>query len=143
MVNEIIDGISVALADAFDGITIYSESVAQDLQEPCFFILNLTSREVRLVGNRAQRNMAFDIHYFPESNLSPKYECQSIAERLYPVMREIALLDGSKVLGLNLNHDIVDGVLHFNVEFKPTIVYMGERAEDMQTIDVNQSFKGD
>lgn len=143
MVNEIIDGLSVALSDAFDGITIYSESVAQGLQEPCFFILNLTAEEVRLIGNRAKRNMGFDIHYFPKSKVAPKSECQSIAERLYPVMREITLLDGSKVLGLNLNHEIVDGVLHFNVEFKPTIVYVGERPEDMQTLDVNQSVKGD
>lgn len=143
MVNEIIDGISVALSDAFDGITIYSESVAQGLQEPCFFILNLTAEEVRLLGNRAQRNMGFDIHYFPKSKISPKSECQSVAERLYPVMRQVTLLDGSNVLGLNLNHEIVDGVLHFNVEFKPTIRYVGDSAEEMQTIEVNQSFKGD
>ena len=142
MVNEIVDGISVALSDAFDGITIYSESVAQGLQEPCFFILNLTAEEVRLLGNRAKRNIAFDIHYFPKSKVAPKSECQTVAERLYPVMREVTLLDGSKVLGLGLNHEIVDGVLHFNVEFKPTIVYVNERAEGMQTIDVNQSFKG-
>lgn len=144
MVNEIIDGISVALSDAFGEITIYGESVAQGLHEPCFFILNLTSEEVRLLGNRAQRNMAFDIHYFPKSKIAPKSECQSIAERLYPVMREITLLDGSKVLGLGLNHEIVDGVLHFNVEFKPTIVYVNtDPIEDMETIEVNQAFKGD
>lgn len=144
MVNEIIDGLSVALSDEFDGITIYSESVPQGFQEPCFFILNLTSEEVRLLGGRAQRNMAFDVHYFPKSTLSPKFECQSIAERLYPVMRQITLLDGSNVLGLGLNHEIVDGVLHFNVEFKPTIVYVKPNpTEDMGTIEVNQSVKGD
>ena len=143
MVNEIIDGISVALSDAFGEITIYSESVAQGLQEPCFFILNLTSEEVRLLGKRAQRNIAFDIHYFPKSKVAPKSECQSVASNLYPFMREVTLLDGSKVLGLGLNHEIVDGVLHFNVEFKPTVVYVGDRTEDMQTLDVNQSVKGD
>ena len=144
MVNEIIDGLSVALSDAFDGITIYSESVAQGLQEPCFFILNLTAEEVRLLGNRAQRNMAFDVHYFPKSKVAPKSECQSVAESLYPVMRELTLLDGYKVLGLNLNHEIVDGVLHFNVEFKPTVRYVNtDPVEGMQTIDVNQSVKGD
>lgn len=144
MVNEIVDGISVALSDAFDGVTIYSESVAQGLQEPCFFILNLTAEEVRLLGNRAQRNMAFDIHYFPKSKVAPKAECQSVASGLYPVLRQITLLDGSNLLGLNLNHDIIDGVLYFNVEFKPTIQYVNTNpVEEMQTVEVNQSVKGD
>ena len=142
MVNEIIDGLSVTLSEEFDGVTIYSESVLQGFNEPCFFILNLTSEEIRLLGNRAKRNVSFDIHYFPESKISPKEECQRVAESLYPLLRQITLLDGSKLLGLSLNHEVIDGVLHFYIEFKPVIRYMDNvPIEKMETIEVTEGVK--
>ena len=142
MVNEIIDGLSVTLSEAFNGVTIYSESILQGFNEPCFFILNLTSEETRLLGNRAKRNMSFDIHYFPESKTAPKEECHRVAETLYPLLRQITLLDGSKLLGLGLNYEVVDGVLHFYIEFKPVIRYMDNvPIENMETIEVTEGVK--
>ena len=42
MINEIIDGISVAINTEFgDDYEIYTESIEQGLEEPCFSILCL------------------------------------------------------------------------------------------------------
>ena len=136
MVNETIDGLSVILSNLFEDVTIYSESIPQGFKEPCFFILNLTSEEQALLGNRALRITSFNIQYFPKDQFSPKAECQRVAETLYGVLRNVEMLNGIIINGTNLNHEIVDNVLHFQVTFKSTINYPKYENESMGNLEI-------
>lgn len=127
MVNDVIDGISNALYENFEGVEIRSEGIEQGYVEPSFFIECVSTTEIPLLGDRAYRSMLFDVHYFPSSEHEENKELQTVASMLYKVLRRITLLDGDMLNGLRLNHKITDGVLHFFVEYKPTIFYVGDK----------------
>lgn len=120
MVNEIVNGISNAIHSEFPNVPIYSESVEQGLKEPCFFVFPLNPSESPLIDNRAVRKIPVVIQYLTKD----ESEVHSVAENLFPMLRRITLLDGSQVNGLNLKYEVNDGVLHFFVEYMPTVYYV-------------------
>ena len=82
MINQIIDGISVAINSEFgDPYEIYTESIEQGLVEPCFSILCLNPTINQVLGKRYFRRNQFCIHYFPSSD-EKRSECQAVFERL-------------------------------------------------------------
>lgn len=131
MVNDILYGISTALNAEFPQCPIYTDTVEQGLVEPCFFVLPISSSESRLLGNRAYRNIAFDVHYISKEK---RLQLEDVACRLYVMLRQIKLLDGSLLNGFGLSHEIIDGVLHFFVSFKPTILYKTEDIPSMGNV---------
>lgn len=142
MVSDIINGISNALYSNFEGVTIYTESIEQGFESPCFFIMPLNVSESPLMGARAFRNMAFDVHYFPMSERASNAEIQTIASKLFGVLKRIDLLNGDKLNGFKLRYEVENGVLHFFVEYKPTIRYPVDAVEAQgeltQTIGVKK-----
>ena len=137
MVNDIVDGISDALYSNFEDVTVYSEKIEQGFTEPCFFIMPLNPSETPLIGNRAYRNVPIDVHYFPFSKSEPNKEMELIASKLYGVLRRLRLLNGNSLNGMNLHHEIEGGVLHFFVEYKPIIIYVGEPVDMQDTLTHN------
>lgn len=101
---------------------IYSEGIEQNFQEPCFYVKELRSNQDRGLGNRYKRGHLYDIHYFPNPNSSTKNaDMREMAEILYDQMEYIEL-EGRPLMGLDMSHRIVDGVLHFFVRY-PMFVY--------------------
>lgn len=121
MVNDIINGLSVALHNEFDGVNIYTDKVEQGFEYPAFFISNVDSSEKRLLGNRAQRRHLFGIHYFPKSETNE--ENQRVASQLYGIVRQVKLLNGELINGFKPEHEVSDGVLHFFVQYNPIVYY--------------------
>lgn len=137
MVNEIIKGLSRALYDNFEGVTIYVDNVEQGFKTPSFFIRMVSASETPLIGNRAKRNCSFGIYYFPKKDSNE--EIQRVASQLYAILRQIKLLNGDSLNGLKLEHEIVDGTLMFFVQFKPIVYYPYDKADGMN--DLNYNFK--
>lgn len=138
MVNDIINGISNALYDNFEGVEIYSDRLEQGFKEPCFFILSLISSEDRLLGDRAKRTLQFDIHYFPKGGND---EIHEVEQNLYGVLRRIKLLNGDMLNGLKLHSEVVDRVLHFFVQYVPIIRYAGDEPEIMENLKHKTVYK--
>lgn len=142
MINKIIDGISIKLNQVFgDGVKIYSEDVKQGLNEPCFFIAVLNPSQVNVIGNRYFRQHPFDIHYFPavrDNNNEP----QGMASDLYEALETITLIDGDLVRGTKMNHEVVDGVLHFFVNFDMYVKKVVVPEESMEVVDHETNVKG-
>lgn len=143
MVNKIVDGISVKLNQSFgDGFQIYfDEDVKQGLTEPCFFILPLNISQGNMIGSRKFRSNPFDIHYFPEVNGS-NLELQTMASNLYAALSNITLIDGDIVNGSNLHHEVIDGILHFFVNFNMFIRFVEDEVDPMETVEINNNVKG-
>ncbi|WMM24049.1 hypothetical protein RBU61_14110 [Tissierella sp. MB52-C2] len=101
---------------------IYSESIEQNFHEPCFYIRELRSNQNKELGNRYKRGHFYNIHYFPNpDNEKKNEEMREMAEVLYDQMEYIEVAD-RPLMGLEMNHKIVDGVLHFFVKY-PMFIY--------------------
>lgn len=141
MVNDIIDGISNALYEAFPDHAIYSETIKQGLKEPCFFILPLNPSESPLLGVRAVRTIPLDVHYFPPEK-GPKNKTMGIvASKLYGVLKRVKLLNGDLLNGFDLNYEIVDDVLHFFVTFKVVVKYPVDAVDNIESLEIQQGVK--
>lgn len=141
MINNITDGISIKLNQVFgESYGIYSEGVTQGLQEPCFFIAALNTTQTPMVGNRSFRQQQFDIHYFP-SIKDNNAEMQNIASDLYQAMTWITLINGDKLHGTKMNHQVIDGVLHFFVQYNMFITVVEDPEEAMGDVKVISNVK--
>lgn len=137
MLNDIIIAISKKLNLVFGNTyTIYDESVKQDMKEPCFFIMLLSPSQEQVIGKRYFRTQPFDIHYFPsvEGN---KQEMNDMADSLYDAMEYVTLNDTDILHGTSLNHQIVDGVLHFFVNYNMYVHKVEPVADYMENVTVN------
>lgn len=117
MINDIISGISVKLNEVFGSkCKIYKENIKQGLIEPCFNIVVLEPTQSAKLPNRYLRTYPFDIHYFPESANTPKEEMYEVAEKLLIELEYITVLD-NLCRGTKMRYELVDGVLHFFVNY--------------------------
>ena len=117
MINDIINGISVILNQEFGSdYKIYKENIKQGLKEPCFNIVMLEPTQSAKLPNRYFRTYPFDIHYFPKSTTDAKAEMYEVAERLFIILEYILVVD-NLCNGSKMRAEIVDGVLHFFVNY--------------------------
>ncbi len=132
MINQIIDGICVAINSSFgDDYEIYTESVEQGLQEPCFSIVCLNPTTDQFLGTRYFRQNQFCIHYFPSSK-DKRAEYYSVIEKLNDAL-EIIDVEGVKIRGTNMNAEIVDDMLHFFVNYDMFVYKQKEPIPNMET----------
>ena len=140
MLNEVIAGISRKLDATFgDGYEIYENDVEQDLTEPCFFIAVLEPGASPLLGTRGIRRYPFDIHYFPKDG-GTNEELYNVAEYLMFGLRYITLPNGDMLRGTSISYEVVDGVLHFFVNYN-MIVNIPKELPTMETLEIDQHTK--
>ena len=140
MLNEIITGISQQLNTAFgDGYEIYKNDVEQGLNEPCFFISVIKPELSPLLGSRGIWRNPFDIHYFPK-RAGSNAELFDVAEKLIYALEFIPMPDGLPLRGTGMSYDIIDGVLHFYVNFN-MIVNQPREENPMETLTTNVGTK--
>ncbi|WP_392462360.1 DUF6838 family protein [Streptococcus parasuis] len=141
MINKIIDAISISLNSAFgDGYEIYTESIEQGLQEPCFsvFCLNPTNNLFR--NNKYFRNNQFCIQYFPSTD-EPKAECNTVLEKLFDCM-ELITVNGDLTRGSRMNGEVVDGVLNFFINYNMFVYKVEVPADKMEVLGIETDAKG-
>lgn len=143
MIKKIMEGISIKLNQVFgDGVQIYLDGATkEELKEPYFSILLLSLAQKDMIGTRKFRSNSFDIHYFPEikgSNL----ELQGMASNLYEALETITLTNGDLIRGTKMNHDVVDGVLHFFINFDMYVKKVTVPEDKMGIVNHETSVKG-
>lgn len=142
-VDDVIKAISTKINSFRDKSTtkIYMEEVDQDFKEPCFYIKELRSSQNKELGNRYKRGHFYDIHYFPGGD-KVNEEMREMAETLYDHMEYIEVA-GNPLMGLDMNHRVVGGVLHFFVKY-PLFVYKEvEQIPDMGNLEYEGGLKVD
>jgi len=139
MLNKLIDGIAIKLDQEF-GFEIYKEAIKQGLNEPCFFILLVTSNQKQMIGKRYFREQPFDIHYFPSTD-SKNTECLDMVDRLNDVLEYITL-DTDLFHGTKMRYEIIDDVLHFFVNYDFHVYKESVMAVDpMENLTVGSGLK--
>lgn len=138
MVKDIMDGISIKLNQVFgEGYEIYGDTdVVQGLEQPCFFIAVLAPSQTKLIGNRYFREHPFDVQYFPATD-GDNIELNNVACNLFDALEYITLVNNDLVHGTSMNYEIVEGVLHFRVNYNMFLV-KPEVKDKMETISVDE-----
>lgn len=123
MITDIIHGVAAKLHQDFgDGYAIYTENIPQGFKEPCFSIQHIQSDTAAKLPNRHLRRNAFDVHFFPKPGTDEKAQMYRMAECLFLSLEYINVRDNSNMLdnlvrGSKMRYEIVDGVLHFFVNY--------------------------
>lgn len=140
MIQDIIDGISMAIGTEYDRtFKVYTESIEQGLDEPCFSIFCLNASDVKNAGTRRNRTYPFIIRYFPASD-EPIAECLTVMESLYDLL-SIIDVGASRLRGTGMDGSIVDGVLQFQVTY--AFFLLASKAEtSMEELEVNTNGYG-
>ncbi|KAA1180691.1 DUF6838 family protein [Paenibacillus sp. B2(2019)] len=113
---------------------VYDEAVEQGMKQPCFFVLRIEGGQNREINRRYRRLNSFDVHYFPHKDASaPREECELMAERLYSELEYVTGAEGG-YRGIGMRDEIVDGVLHFFIQYNYHVVRTKATDVKMQTM---------
>ena len=114
MINAIMESISISLHAEFgDTYEIYREVKKQGLKEPCFFIqcLNPTNK------------LFFHKRYFRQNQFCIQYSCLEYLE-----------VEGSLVMGTKMRYEVMEGILHFFVNYDMFVYKAGEPLPVMEKV---------
>lgn len=141
MINEIIKGVSMKLNTSFgNGYKIYQNDVKQGLKRPCFFIAVLQPEFSPLLGTRRMSRNPLNVQYIP-SEPGKNAEMFSVAGELAEALEFITLPGGDLLHGTAMNYEVVDGVLHFFVNYNLPLIQMPAEETPMESLDVNVGTK--
>lgn len=142
MIRLLVESISIQLEAAFgEDYTIYDESIEQGLKEPCFFIQCLNPTEELFFWKRYFRQNQFCIQYFPEDKMHGKQECYAVGERLLSCL-EYLDVSGDLVMGTKRKYEVVDGILHFFVNYDLFVYKVAESVPVMEEVSSETHVKG-
>lgn len=138
MINDIIEGIAEALNKAFGAeCTIYKEGIPQGFKEPCFSILHIMGENVPYLTGRYLKKNRFDIHYFPTPGNREKTEMYDVESKLHFALEYINVLD-ILFRGTKMSSEIVDGVLHFFVNYDKFVGVQEAEQPHMETLTMEE-----
>ena len=142
MINEIVDSIAISLFQEFgEEYSIYTDTVEQGLQEPCFFIADLTTNTDNYLGSRKNNLCAFDVHYF--SKLKTQRDILDVSMRLLECLKLITSADGNRFLGTSMHTENADGVLHCFVNYN-FVTYESEKLDNaMSDVKIKKGVDGE
>ena len=141
MENDIVVGISQKLDETFgSACAVYTDDVKQELESPCFSIINLTSSQELVRNNRYFKTHRIDIQYFPQSETSKETECRDVKDTLFMAMEYITV-SGSLIRATKMSAEISDNVLHFFVDYDVFVFREVESVPKMQTLRQSQYLK--
>lgn len=136
-VNIVRDSVITALGQCFPNINAYGEESDQGFEEPYFYVKLFPVSQNQLLGQRYQRNHSFDIHYFAGTNEA----LHDMAEQLYDKM-ELISVDVDLIRGTGMRHQIVDGVLHWFVDYNFQVMRSVEPDPLMQSMKQEGYLRG-
>ena len=112
MISSILDGVSLALTEAFPACTVYGdERVRQGLKTPSFFVgLGEYSLRPLPLGLMEQQQFV-EVVYFPERQ-GDYGELWAVGVKALGLLGELRLPEGDMVRGRRQRCEINDGLMH-------------------------------
>lgn len=122
IVDDIITGISIKLNELFNGkYAIYFDTVNQGLLTPCFIIRKISSEVKQLLKGRKVFYNYFCISFVSSSSNDFSRDIIDTEELLLANMEFIESKTGERYFGTGINTEVVDGVLHFFINYNCTV----------------------
>lgn len=128
-----------ALKKQFPDYKVYGEEIKQGFQAPCFFlaVINTNSKQ-KMIGKRYLRTISLDVHFFSEKNEEQNEQMYEMGDLLYPLL-EVLQLEEQILQGSEMNFEIIDGVLHFFVDYKVFVYRQTEPDVYMEKLNVERA----
>lgn len=142
MILSVKNAIVRAIASTNESYEVFDEPVEQNLEEPCFRIMNVMNHDSRRVDRRNYFESTWDICYFPKSEDAPEQECHAVEWKILRALRMINLVDDNgrewaKVHGTERHSEIVDGVLHIYADYNIFYMDCEELADKLNKLELN------
>lgn len=134
MIQDIITGIAQKLDEKY-GYPVHTERIEQGLSGPCFYIKLISSSGQQLIGPRYTRRLPFDVHFFP-GETDKNSQIYTVSEDLYDVLEYVGMGD-DLVKATGMNHEVVDEVLHFMVNYNLILIKPSELIDAMDGMNIN------
>ncbi|MCL2568596.1 MAG: hypothetical protein FWE12_04060 [Oscillospiraceae bacterium] len=127
MIEGILDGVSLALAEAFPKCTVYGdERVRQGLLTPSFFVGLGECRLRPLPGGLREQRQMVEVIYFPERQ-GDYGELWEVGPKALGLLGALRLPNGEMVRGMALRCDVNDGLMHIRAVYTLRLVPVMER----------------
>lgn len=140
-INDLRIGINHVLDVEFPNIRICNEEIKQGFEEPYFFIKVLNSSQNKELNGRYKKSVYFDIHYFAnKGDINNDY--LTMVDKLYELLEYIPICNDI-YRATNMEHKVIDGVLHFFLQFNYKIFKQVEEVPKMKTLYKEAGFKND
>ena len=126
--NEIIETVALALRAQYPDMPIYADDIAQGLEPPGFLILTLQGSVKRYPSGRYLKSLPLDILYYPGSE-GDNTDMLRVADTLFPLLEFISSSRSQNrdvLHGTEMRFEIIDGVLHFFVNYDTMLRKTGE-----------------
>lgn len=133
MINQIINGIAIAIHGQFPDANIYTDTIEQDLIEPAFYIHNINVDQSNLIAGRTKQSMPFEVVHFPLNGITDINTTQPV---LLSYLRQITLESGQKLNGYNIKGQTIDGVLHVFADYDIVVKFIETQPESMGEIEI-------
>lgn len=139
MINQIINGIAIAIHGQFPGANIYTDAIEQDLVEPAFYIHNINVDQSDLIAGRFRQSLPFEVVYFPSNGVSDINTTQAV---LLVALRRITLENGKKLSGYNIKGQTIDDVFHAFVDYDITVSVVADPVDNMEELKITGGTNG-
>lgn len=140
-INDLRVGVRQKLNKEFPNINIYDEEVKQGFEGPCFFIKVLKSEQSKELNIRYKKSIYFDVSYFTDKE-EINLDCLEVTNKLYEVLEYVSV-DKDLYRASNMEHEIIDGVLHFFLQFNYKVVREVEEVTKMKVLNKEVELKND
>lgn len=132
--NLVLDGITLALREAFPASQIESKAVKQGLRAPAFIVLLAAASQTPQPSGRWKQFTRFDVIYFPRHG---REDCYDAAQKLCGALEVITLPGGDKLRGSDISFSVTDGELHFLISYN-YFAYRQSEEVQMGSLEIQQ-----
>ncbi|SCY93294.1 phage tail terminator family protein [Alkaliphilus peptidifermentans] len=137
--NSLCDGIMAVLNSQFPNNEVFDEEVIEGANPPYFYVKMLKGNEIKELNGRYRRVYSFVIYYHtPDKN---NRAMNNVAEELYNITEHIEI-DGRKLRGVGMKHEIIEGALNFFVEYSFFVYRQQEATTKMGILEEKGGIKG-
>lgn len=134
-IDNVIQGVVDAVNSAFGSITIYTESVKQDLATPAAIIRCLSSSQGRDLGRRFKKSVPVVVQYIPANTDDVNLELNAASDALHAALVDIEV-SGRIFHGHDLSGVIANDVLTYEATYDGFL--LDEQTEtDMATVAID------
>lgn len=130
MFSEILDGVTNKLYEYYD-YEVTSENIKQGFKVPSFYLELIKPLRNDLLDNRQHREYPLSVKYFSNGT----EDMYTMGDNLMEILHYITV--GNRLLrGVNIEYQVLDGVLHFYVTYKIHLDYDVDNEEKMKSVNV-------
>lgn len=149
--TSITEHITQAIVDriawCYGDVPIFTDEQKEGHETPSFFVREIVNRTERLLGNRRQKSLTFNIEYFaedrPRRNIPANADLQRAEEVLSNALETITDREGNTYYGRDITGTIADGVLQVQVSYDYFILLIQDKEPLMERLFQIQSTKED